>query len=752
MDAGTVLGGRFEVVGELGRGGTATVWLAHDRVRHEDVALKVVHPHLADQPTVAGRLRREVQAAARVRHEAALVAHELHEVDGQLLLCLPLHRGRSLAEHVAAHGPWTGDALVRMAVRLSDALAAAHRAGVIHRDVSPGNVLVDDDGTAVLTDFGLARVDGRHTATATSILGTPGYLAPEVYEGQRADPRVDLYGLGAVLYLAATGTPPFGTGAPAGVLRRQLDGDRTPLASARPDLPEAFTHTVDALLAADPAARPSTAREAADLFAGRLAATPPAPTRRAAAAAGPPTRHASPEVPAGAERRSHLHPGTFRVVVRERHEDQFRRDQVRRRVRRRRGGHDMAAAITEAVQRTSRRYLNPMMRRFFGVDPRSTPEQQLTDAVGRLVGLPRGALQVPAALLERRFYLVDGVSEQVAETLALEAEQVGFRAHVTDAGRPSRRGMPPAAFLWGFVFPAVLALVTPIPDFVAPLMLVIGAFVWVTSRLATAAGPRRHDRTVVAFGDDLRFHLADDHRHLLGAPDRLHLPGTGPQLAAVRAPAPSPAPSADTAPPPAAPAPEPSLLDQVLDRVALLAADVDASTDLPDAVRRDLNRSIVDLRREAERHHARLTTLDTELARARSCEAIESAVASVQARVRRLETLQRGGSAVDDAELTGLQGTLRAHLAELDAVEDLERARVETVARLLELGAVAAEVRRDLFDVTVASQPLGDVVAQLRREVEAARQTQAELDGVDASQRARQAAAAQARHASRAAR
>ncbi len=269
---------RFEVVGTLGRGGTATVYLTRDRVRGEAVALKVLHPHLAHDPAMRRRLRREVRAASLVRSDAALVATELFEEGGTLALSMPMHAGTTLSERVRSGGPLAVDEIRVLAGRLSSALGAAHRVGVLHRDVSPNNVMLEQDAsTAQLTDFGLARtVEG--TATATSVMGTPGYAAPETFAGQRTDPRSDLYGMGATLFFAATGQSPFGSRPPAVVLAAQLAGEQESLARLRPDLPEDLARTIESLLAVDPSQRPPSAREVGEAAReGRQALVPQVP-------------------------------------------------------------------------------------------------------------------------------------------------------------------------------------------------------------------------------------------------------------------------------------------------------------------------------------------------------------------------------------------------------------------------------------------------------------------------------------------
>jgi len=158
LSPGTLLGDRFEIHGVLGRGGMATVYLAQDRSGGERVALKLLHAHLAADPSARHRLEREVEAAHRLDHPGVLVARELVELEGQVGLVLPLHPGRTLAERIAVDGAQPPDQVRRLGLRLAEALGAAHRAGVLHRDLSARNVLVDERGAPVLTDFGMARL------------------------------------------------------------------------------------------------------------------------------------------------------------------------------------------------------------------------------------------------------------------------------------------------------------------------------------------------------------------------------------------------------------------------------------------------------------------------------------------------------------------------------------------------------------------------------------------------------------------
>ena len=268
--AGTLLGGRFELHGVVGRGGTGTVMLATDWLRSERVALRIVHPHLAADPATADVLQREVQSASVLHSEAALVPNDLHEADGVLALSMPFHPGQTLTERIATSGPMPHPDVRALGIRIGTALAEAHRVGLLHRDVTANNVLVGDrPNDAVLTDFGLSRIVGHTRSTA--LLGTAGYAAPEVYAGERANPRSDLYGLGAVLYLAVTGRPPFDPDTPMVALKQQIDESHPGVRALRPDCPADLADTIERLLRADPAKRPQGARDVVDALERREA-------------------------------------------------------------------------------------------------------------------------------------------------------------------------------------------------------------------------------------------------------------------------------------------------------------------------------------------------------------------------------------------------------------------------------------------------------------------------------------------------
>ena len=270
---GTVLAGRFEVTGRLGAGGIATVVSAHDRQLGSEVALKLLHPHLAELPLVRERFRREVALCRTLEHPGIVRTWELYEADGVVFFSMERCDGPNLKEWQREHGP-PDEAERRSLVRqLCAALAAAHAAGVVHRDVKPHNVVRLADGRIKVLDFGLARVESMAGLTASSVvLGTPEYLAPESLGGRALDSRADLYSLGVLWYELATGELPF-TGSTFEILRRAGTED----GPAPSGVPAAEAEIVARLLRCDPAERFSSATEVLAALEKEARPAPPMP-------------------------------------------------------------------------------------------------------------------------------------------------------------------------------------------------------------------------------------------------------------------------------------------------------------------------------------------------------------------------------------------------------------------------------------------------------------------------------------------
>jgi serine/threonine protein kinase len=280
-----VVGGRYEIAGELGRGGMGVVWLANDRVLHREVALKeITYPlHLTDAERAVLRERtlREARAAARLEDPHVVAIHDVVEEDGHPWLVMEHVRSRSLQRILEDDGPLSPARVARIGLDVLSAIEVAHAAGVVHRDVKPANVLVADDGHACLTDFGIATTTDDSTLTAEgAILGSPAYMAPERAHGQPPTPAVDLWSLGATLYTAVEGRTPFDHDEPMAVLLAVVGQEPAPMRAAGPLAP-----VLRGLLTKDPAARTTAAEARRQLTAVADQREPePPPAARAARA------------------------------------------------------------------------------------------------------------------------------------------------------------------------------------------------------------------------------------------------------------------------------------------------------------------------------------------------------------------------------------------------------------------------------------------------------------------------------------
>lgn len=223
LEPGSEVGG-YTIVAPLGSGGMGTVYRALDG-GGTPVALKLLHPHVGADPVARDRLRREVLALQRLHHPGVAAVLDAEADSTEAFIVTELVAGRNLEEHVRRHGPLDPDALADFADGLHDALAAVHAAGVVHRDLKPSNVLVTDEGP-VLIDFGIAQAadDPRLTSTGL-VIGSPGYLAPELLDDAEPTAGTDWWGWAALLAFAATGRPPFGLRPLAVVITRAREGD-----------------------------------------------------------------------------------------------------------------------------------------------------------------------------------------------------------------------------------------------------------------------------------------------------------------------------------------------------------------------------------------------------------------------------------------------------------------------------------------------------------------------------------------------
>ncbi|MFJ1806677.1 MULTISPECIES: serine/threonine-protein kinase [unclassified Streptomyces] len=263
---GLLLAGRYRLADAIGSGGMGRVWRAHDELLHRAVAIKELTAALyvaeSDQAVLLARTRAEARAAARINHSAVVTVHDVLEHDGRPWIVMELVEGRSLADAVKEDGRVEPAEAARIGLWVLRALRAAHSAGVLHRDVKPGNVLLSDDGRVLLTDFGIAQIEGDSTITRTGeVVGSVDYLAPERVRGHDPGPSSDLWALGATLYTAVEGRSPFRRTSPLTTLQAVVEEE-----AADPRYAGPLGPVITALLRKDPATRPDTA-EAEQLLA-----------------------------------------------------------------------------------------------------------------------------------------------------------------------------------------------------------------------------------------------------------------------------------------------------------------------------------------------------------------------------------------------------------------------------------------------------------------------------------------------------
>ncbi|QKV73410.1 protein kinase [Amycolatopsis sp. Hca4] len=270
-----LVNGRYRLLGHLGRGAMSLVWRARDERLDRVVAVKQFLHDPGAGGDVCERAIREARLASRLRHPHAVAVHDVFEDAGSMYLVMEYVPARSLSEVLVERGPLPRCDVLRLGRQIGAALAAAHGDWILHRDVTPNNVLVTDDGVARITDFGVSRALGEHPAADEGVVvGTLPYLAPEVARGGEAGLPSDVYSLGATLYTALEGTPPFGTSDdPITLLRRITENQLTPPPHGGP-----LTPVLMRMLERDPAARPSM-QEAVDLLAA-VGKPVPAPPRR----------------------------------------------------------------------------------------------------------------------------------------------------------------------------------------------------------------------------------------------------------------------------------------------------------------------------------------------------------------------------------------------------------------------------------------------------------------------------------------
>ena len=273
---GKVLADRYAVGELLGRGGMAEVYLATDRVLDRPVAFKVLGGWLANDGTFVERFRREALAAARISHPNLVAVFDAGSEDGVHYIVMELVPGETLADVLRKQGRLDTNRAITIAASVADALGVAHAAGIVHRDVKPGNVMLTPDGRTKLVDLGIARsIDGESITHASSILGTAGYLSPEQARGDPVDHRSDIYSLGCVLYEMLTGRQPFEAKDPIAVAWKHVHEAPAPPTSIEPSVPPAVEAVTLRAMEKEPAARFQSVADMAAALQDRTAPVAP---------------------------------------------------------------------------------------------------------------------------------------------------------------------------------------------------------------------------------------------------------------------------------------------------------------------------------------------------------------------------------------------------------------------------------------------------------------------------------------------
>ena len=248
--------GEYEILDELGRGGMATVFLAHDIALDRKVAIKVMAPHLLEGEGMAERFKLEARTAAQLSHPHIIPIYAVRETESTLFFVMKYVEGKTLDEIIKKTGPLPIPMIKDVLGKVGAALGYAHRRDVIHRDVKPGNIMIDEEGTPIVTDFGIAKVAAKMGLTMTgTTIGTPAYMSPEQCEAKQVTGASDQYSLGIVAWEMLTGKTPFSGDSAVTTMYKHCHEPVPPLADFRPDAPPEILETVTRMLAKDPADR-----------------------------------------------------------------------------------------------------------------------------------------------------------------------------------------------------------------------------------------------------------------------------------------------------------------------------------------------------------------------------------------------------------------------------------------------------------------------------------------------------------------
>jgi len=259
----TLLSSRYRLSGHLARGGMADVYEAEDTLLNRPVAVKILHTNFASDSAFVARFRREAQAAANLNHPNIVAIYDWGQEDNTYYMVMELISGRTLREIMKSEGPLLPRRAAEITAEAAAALTVAHQAGVYHRDIKPGNIMITQDGAVKVTDFGIARAldDSEELTRTGAVIGTATYFSPEQAQGLPADERSDVYSLGIVLYEMLTGRPPFTGESPVAVAYQHVSEYALPPDQVNPDVPPDLAAIVEKAMAKEPVERYQTADE-----------------------------------------------------------------------------------------------------------------------------------------------------------------------------------------------------------------------------------------------------------------------------------------------------------------------------------------------------------------------------------------------------------------------------------------------------------------------------------------------------------
>jgi predicted Ser/Thr protein kinase len=279
-DIAGALGTRYEILDTLGEGGMGLVYRVRDRETSETLALKVLRPEIAGDPTVMERFKDEIRLARRITHKNVSRIYDFNRVDDLVFITMEYVDGESLREYLKRAGKFPPERVMDLARQIAAGLGEAHAQGVVHRDLKPENVMLARDGLVKIMDFGIARALGGTNTRTTTVVGTPGYMAPEQSQGKSVDQRADLYALGLILYECLTGRRAFTGATPVEMALKQLKDRPVPPRKFLQHIPAHLESVVLRCLEKEPARRFSSASELQRALAQPIATVPRAPRWR----------------------------------------------------------------------------------------------------------------------------------------------------------------------------------------------------------------------------------------------------------------------------------------------------------------------------------------------------------------------------------------------------------------------------------------------------------------------------------------